>query len=281
MGQVGNFHLSDLSFIGTGPEFIYMVSSLIDNVQVTASRRGLQFINNCYLNRLTSVRVIGHETTQFGLGLGPQSGVLTMTDISLSGSHFPFYIDTGSGVLDGLWIEQTNGTEIGAVLKGNINDTIVLSNPLISAETAPMTLRYPVVAVGMGSVVMNTSVIETYNHATHVGVFGGGSIIHTAGNYSSGMAPASVFQIVTPPQYPVQLMSPVQQNIPLVRQHELGSDVVGEVESKLHWFGQSEWDQQLGSTGMFGRSEFIWLRADGYQHCAECAIEQFDLLSWR
>jgi hypothetical protein len=191
---------------------MYMVTSPIDNVQVTASRRGMQFINNCYLNRLTSVRVIGHENTYFGLGIGPQSGVLTMTDISLTGSHFPLYMDTSSAVIDGLWIEMTSGTEIGAVFKGWINATALVNDPIISAETGPSTIRYAVAEVGIGSLVMNSGVIETYNHAPHVGIFGDGSVVHTAPNYS-GMAPTSIFQIVTPPMYPVQLISPIQQNI--------------------------------------------------------------------
>jgi hypothetical protein len=212
MGQVGNFHLSDLSFIGTGPEFMYMVSSLIDNVQVTAARRGFHLINNCYLNRLTSVRVIGSQTTQFGLGIGPQSGVLAMTDISLSGGHFPFYMDTSSVVVDGLWIEMTEGSEIGAVLKGLTNASAVLNHPVISTETGPSTVKYAIAEVGMGNVVMNGGVIESYG-VPHVGVFGGGSIIHNGGNYSGGLAPSSIFKIVVAPTYPVQLVGPIQQNM--------------------------------------------------------------------
>lgn len=212
MGQVGNFHLSDLSFIGTGPEFMYMVNSLIDNVQVTAARRGVHLINNCYLNRLTSVRVIGSGTTQFGLGIGPQSGALSMTDISLSGGHFPFYMDASSAVIDGLWIELTEGGEIGAVLKGWVNASVVINHPVISTETGPSTVKYAVAEVGMGTVVMNGGVIETYSGAPHVGVFGGGAIIHTGANYS-GMAPASIYRIVSPPTYPVQLVAPIQQNM--------------------------------------------------------------------
>lgn len=216
MGQVGNFHLSDMSFIGTGPEFMYVVSSMIDNVQVTANRRGLHFINNCYLNRLTSVRVIGSNTTQFGLGIGSASGVLTMTDVSLSGGHFPFYMDTSSGLIDGLWIEMTTGSEIGAVFKGTYNNTVVVNSPVISTETGPNTVRYAIAEVGMGSLIMNSGVIETYNGAPHVGVFGGGTIVHTGANYAGGMAPSWIYQIVTPPTYPVQLVGPIQQgmNVP-------------------------------------------------------------------
>src|SRR5206468_13107469 len=69
------FRSNDITFTGTGPEFIYMVSSSIDNVQVNASWRGLQFINNCYLNRISSLQVIGNWNTQFDLGIGAASGV--------------------------------------------------------------------------------------------------------------------------------------------------------------------------------------------------------------
>jgi hypothetical protein len=213
MGQVGNFYLSDMSLIGTGPEFMYTINSMIERVQITAPRRGLHFINNCFTNRLSGVHVIGSSTTQFGIGIGPQSGVLTMADISVTGSHFPFYADTSSMLIDGLWLELTSGTEIGAVLKGIMNDSMVINHPVISSESAPDTLRYPVAEIGMGSVVMNGGVIETHNNAPHIAVFGGGSLIHTAGIYSGNSTPSSIYQIVSPPQYPVQLLNPTQQNM--------------------------------------------------------------------
>jgi hypothetical protein len=64
----------------------------------------------------------------------------------------------------------------------------------------------------MGNVVMNGGVIESYG-VPHVGVFGGGSIIHNGGNYSGGLAPSSIFKIVVAPTYPVQLVGPIQQNM--------------------------------------------------------------------
>jgi hypothetical protein len=212
-GQVGNFHLSDISFIGSGPEFIYMITSMIDNVEVTAARRGLQFINNCYLNRLTSVRVLGQQSTQFGLGVGAASGVLTMSDIGLTGGHYPLFLDAASASIQGLWIELSNGTEIGAVLRGLPNNSIVINHPVFSTETHPNTVKYDMVAVGVGSVVLNGGVLETSNAAPYVGIFGNGSFIHNAGYYAAaGTPPPSVFQIVVPPLNPVQLVSPVQGN---------------------------------------------------------------------
>src|SRR5262249_20746192 len=153
---------------------IYMISSTIDNVQVTASRRGFQFINNCYLNRLNSLRVIGQTTTQFGVGVGAASGVLTFEDLSVSASHFPFYVDTSSVVVSGLWIEASNGTEIAAVLKGDMDTSAVINAPQISTETNPTTLRNAMALIGMGTVVMHGGVIETSNAAPHVYVSGGG-----------------------------------------------------------------------------------------------------------
>jgi hypothetical protein len=216
-GQVANFHLSDMTLIGSGPEFIYTILSMIDNVEVTAAKRGLQFINNCYLNRLTSVRVVGHDTTQFGLGIGAASGVLTMMDIALTGAHFPFYMDTSSATIHGLWIELAEGTEIGAVLKGTSNGTAVINHPVFSTETNPSTVRHDIASVGMGSVVLTGGVLETANSAPHIGIYGGGSFIHSGGNYSAaGTPPASIFKIVTPTTNPIQLISPIQQwiNIP-------------------------------------------------------------------
>ena len=217
MGQVGNFHLRDLSFIGTGPEFIYMVSSMIDNVTVTAARRGIQFINNCYLNRLTSVRAIGQGTTQFGLGIGPASGVLTMSDISVTGGHFPLYMDNSSGSINGLWVEMDPGTEIGAVFRGTVNSSMVIDSPVFSGETMPTTVRYAIAEVGMGSLIMSGGVIENASGTPHVGVFGGGNIVHVGANYSLvGTAPSAVYQIASVPTNPVQLLGAVQQgmNIP-------------------------------------------------------------------
>lgn len=212
IGQVGNVHLSDLSFIGSGPEFIYMISSMIDNVQVTSNRRGLEFINNCYLNRLSSVRVIGSQTTQFGIGIGAASGVLTMTDISLSAGHFPFIMNTSSASIHGLWVELAEGTEIGAVLRGEPNGTAVINHPVFSAETNPSTVKYGLAEVGMGTTVLNGGVLDTAYGAPHVGIFGGGTLVHVAGNYSHNTSqPASVFKIVTPPTNPVQLIAPIQQ----------------------------------------------------------------------
>jgi hypothetical protein len=212
MGQVGNFHLSDMAFIGTGPEFIYMITSLIDNVEITASRRGLQFVNNCYLNRLTSVRVIAQSSAQFGMGFGAASGVLTMSDIVIAGAHYPFYMDSSSAVIHGLWVEMAEGTEIGAVFKGTSNSTAVIDHPVFSTETNPSTIKYGIATVGFGTLTMTGGVLETSASAPHVGVFGGGTVIHIGGNYAAaGTPPASVFQIVTPPTNPVQLIAPMQQ----------------------------------------------------------------------
>jgi len=216
-GQVGNFQMSDLSFIGTGPEFIYMISSMIDNVQVTASRRGFQFVNNCYLNRLNSINVIGSSTTQFGFGAGAASGVLSIQDLSVSASHFPFYADTSSVVVSGLWLEASTGTEISAVLKGDINTSFVINQPELSAETSPTGMRNAVAVIGAGTVVMNGGTIETANGAPHVYVQGGGQVTHVGGDYAvMGSVPATVYQIPTAPINGVQLVSPVQQgtNIP-------------------------------------------------------------------
>lgn len=217
MGQVGNFQLADMSFIGTGPEFIYMISSLIDNVQVTASRRGFTFINNCYLNRLNSVRVVGQSLTQFGFAAGAASGVLAFEDLSISGGHYPFYVDTSSVSVNGLWIEATTGTEIAAVLKGDMNTSAVIVQPQISTETNPNTIRNVIAVVGAGTVVMNGGIIETSNGAPHVYVYGGGQITHVGGNYSLvGTAPATIYQIASAPMNTIQLISPIQQhmNIP-------------------------------------------------------------------
>jgi hypothetical protein len=214
MGQVGNFQMSDLSFIGTGPEFIYMISSTIDNVQVTASRRGFQFINNCYLNRLNSLRVVGQTTTQFAVAAGAASGVLTFEDLSISGSHYPFYVDTSSVVVNGLWIEAAAGTEIAATLKGDMNTSAVIDQPEISTETNPNTIRDVMAFVGMGTVVMHGGVIETANAAPHVYVSGGGSVTHIGGNYGLiGTAPPEVYTIPSAPVNGVQLISPIQQGL--------------------------------------------------------------------
>lgn len=214
MGQVGNLHLSDLSFVGTGPEFIYVISSMIDNVQVTASRRGLHFINNCYLNRLSSVRVVGQSLTQFDLAVGPASGVLTFQDLSLAGGHFPFYVDTSSIVVNGLWIQTDTGTEVGAVIKGEMNSSAVIEQPEISTETNPNTLRNIVQLIGMGSVVMSGGTLEAANGAPHVYVQGGGSVVHISGNYSVvGTAPSTAYQIASPPTNGVQLISSTQERM--------------------------------------------------------------------
>jgi len=212
MGQVGNFQMSDLSFIGTGPEFIYMISSMIDNVQVTAARRGFQFVNNCYLNRVSSVNVIGSSSTQFGFAAAAASGVLTVQDLTISASHFPFYADTSSVAINGLWIESSTGTEIGAVLKGDMNTSFVINQPEMSAETGPNTLRYAVAIIGVGTVVMNGGTIETSGGAPYVYVAGGGQVTHVGGTYAAmGTAPATVFQIASAPANGVQLISPIQQ----------------------------------------------------------------------
>ncbi len=213
LGQVGNFQLSDLSFIGTGPEFIYTILSLVDNVQINAYRRGLHLINDCFMNRLTSVRVVGGAATQFDLGIGPQSGVLTLTDISLAGGHFSFYQNNSSMAVHGLWVEMTSGTEIGAVFKGTLNSTAVVNNMVLNTEAAPETLRYALAEVGMGSLVLNGGVLETYNSRPHVGIFGGTAMVHVGANYAGSSAPASIYQIVNPPATPIQLIGPLQQNM--------------------------------------------------------------------
>jgi hypothetical protein len=118
-GQVANLQLRDLSLIGTGPYAIYMVNSRFENVTSTTYWRGIQLINNDYLNRLTSVKVIGASSTLFDLGIGPAGGVLTMSDIGLTAGHYPSYQDSGSAVINGLWVEQGTGTEIGAIFKGD------------------------------------------------------------------------------------------------------------------------------------------------------------------
>ncbi|HWR13912.1 MAG TPA: LamG-like jellyroll fold domain-containing protein [Terriglobales bacterium] len=214
MGQVGNLHLSDLSFVGTGPEFIYVISSLIENVQVSSARRGLQFLNNCYLNRLTSVRVTAQSTAQFALGIGAASGVLTMTDLALTGGKYPLYIDTSSATIHGLWVEASNGTEIGAVLKGNANTSFVIDQPVFSNETNPVTVQYTLAEVNVGNLVMNGGVLETSNGAPHVGVFGGGSLVHVAGNYSLvGTPPQWVYHVVSSPTNPIQITGASQQHM--------------------------------------------------------------------
>ena len=217
MGQVGNLHLADMSFIGIGPEFMYTVTSMIDNVQVTASRRGLQFINNCYLNRVNSLRVIGQSSTLFDFGVGAASGVLSLEDLDVSGGHYPFYTDSSSVSVNGLWIEENTGTEVGMVLKGNLGDSSTIVQPEISAETNPASVRNAVAIVGMGSVVMTGGNIETTNGVASVYVAGGGTITHVGGNYVAvGTLPASIYQIATPPTNSVQLISPIQEgtNIP-------------------------------------------------------------------
>jgi hypothetical protein len=188
-----------------------MITSLIDNVEVTASRRGLQFINNCYLNRISSLRVLGQQQIQFGLGIGAASGVFTMTDIALTGGHYPLFLDAASASIHGLWIELSNGTEIGAVLRGLSNNSIVINHPVFSTETNPLTVKYDIVAVGVGSVVLNGGVLETSNSAPWVGIFGNGSFIHNAGYYSAnGTPPPYVFHVVVPPLNPLHLVPPVQ-----------------------------------------------------------------------
>ncbi|HLH05685.1 MAG TPA: glycosyl hydrolase family 28-related protein [Terriglobales bacterium] len=211
-GQVNFLDFRDLNLIGTGPYAIYTVNSRFDNVMTTGYWRGFQLINNDYLNRLTSVKVIGAEKTLFDLGIGPMGGVLTMSDIALTGGHYSFYQDTGSAIIDGLWIEQGNGTEIGAVFKGWANSSLVLNHPVFSAETNPSTNRHAIAFVNMGNVVVNGGVIETSNGAPHIAVHGGTSIIHNGGNYSLvGTAPTTIFRIYTPPTNKVQLVSPMQQ----------------------------------------------------------------------
>jgi len=248
-GQVGNFHLSDLSFIGTGPEFIYVVSSMIDNVQITASRRGLQFINNCYLNRLNSLRVVGQQLTQFSVGIGAASGVLTFEDLSISGGHFPFYFDTSSVVVSGMWIEETNGTEIGVVMKGDLNTSAVIDQPEISAETNPNTVRNSIAVVGLGTTVMHGGVIETSNGAPNVYVYGGGSLTHVGGNYSLiGTAPASVYQIGSPNTNGVQLISPIQQRMSIPWADNLSVVQTAQVKTNQSCTGTAEVNG-IGSTG--------------------------------
>jgi hypothetical protein len=80
-----------------------------------------------------------------------------------------------------------------------------------------------------------TDVIETYNGAPHVGVFGGGTIVHTGANYAGGMAPAWIYQIVTPPTYSVQLVGPIQQGMNVPRADNMALDASGtsEVEPEL------------------------------------------------
>ena len=214
MGQVGNFHMADLSFIGTGPEFMYMITSMIDNVQVSAARRGIEFINNCYLNRLNSVRVIGQSQTQFDFGAGDASSVLSIQDMDVAGGHFPFYTQTSSVSINGLWVEASNGTEIAAVFKGDMNGSATIIQPQVSTETNPNTIRNAIAIVGMGTVVMNGGVIETSNGAPHVYVSGGGQVTHVGGNYAVvGTAPATVYQIPVAPINGVQLISPIQQSM--------------------------------------------------------------------
>jgi hypothetical protein len=163
------------------------------------------------------VKVLGASSTLFDLGIGPAGGVLTMNDISLSAGHYPFFQDTGSAVINGMWVEQSTGTEIGAVFKGQANSSLVLNHPVFSAETNPATNRHALAFVNMGNVVVNGGVIETSNGAPHVAVHGGTSIVYTAGNYSlAGAAPTSVFRVYTPTTNKVQLVAPMQQsmNIP-------------------------------------------------------------------
>jgi hypothetical protein len=259
MGQVGNFQMSDLSFIGTGPEFIYTVSSTIDNVQVTASRRGFQFINNCYLNRLTSVRVVGQTLTQFGVAAGAASGVLTFQDLSISGGHYPFYIDTSSVVINGLWIETTAGTEIGAVLKGDMNTSAVIDQPEISAETNPNTIRDVLAVIGMGTVVMHGGIIETANGAPHVYVSGGGQVTHIGGNYSLiGTAPANVYQIATAPANGVLLTSPIQQHMNIPWANNLGAIQTAQVKPNQSCTGNDS------VTGLSATGALVCTTTPGY-----------------
>mgnify|MGYP005810466599 CR=1 FL=1 len=213
LGQVGNFHLRDMQITGTGPLFVYMINSYIDNISITAARRGLHFVNNCYLNRLGSIRVVGQTSTQFGIGIGPASGVLTMTDINISGGHYPFYLDNSSAVIHGLWVELAAGTEIGAVLKGNVNGSVIIDGPIFSNETDPQTVKYGLVDVGLGSVILNGGAMETSSGAPHVGIFGGGTFVHTGADYNviGGTMPASIFKIVTPLTNPVRLIGAMQQ----------------------------------------------------------------------
>ena len=216
-GQVADLQLRDLSLIGTGPYAIYMINSRFENLTSTTYWRGIQLLNNDYLNRLTSVKVIGASSTLFDLGIGPAGGVLTMNDISLTAGHYPFFQDTGSAVINGMWVEQSTGTEIGAVFKGQANSSLVLNHPVFSAETNPATNRHALAFVNMGNVVVNGGVIETSNGAPHVAIHGGTSIVYTAGNYSlAGAAPSSVFRVYTPTTNKVQLVAPMQQsmNIP-------------------------------------------------------------------
>ncbi len=216
-GQVSFLEFRDLSLIGTGPYAIYMVNSRFENVATTAYWRGIQLLNNDYLNRLTSIKVTGASNTLFGLGIGPAGGVLTMNDISLTAGHYPYFQDTGSAVIDGLWVEQSNGTEIGAVFKGFANSSAVLNHPVFSAETNPSTNRHALAFVNMGNVVLNGGVIETSNGAPHIAVHGGTSIVHIGGNYSLvGAAPSTIFRIYTAPTNKVQLVAPLQQwmNVP-------------------------------------------------------------------
>ncbi|MGZ4816068.1 MAG: glycosyl hydrolase family 28-related protein [Terriglobales bacterium] len=249
MGQVGNFHMADLSFIGSGPEFIYMISSMIDNVQVTAARRGFQFINNCYLNRLNSIRVVGNTLTQFGVAAGAASGVLTFEDLSISGAHYPLYVDTSSVVINGLWIETTAGTEIGAVLKGDMNSSAVIDQPEISAETNPNVIRDVFAIIGMGTVVMNGGIIETANGAPHVYVSGGGSVTHIGGNYSLiGTAPANVYQIATAPTNGVLLTSPIQQHMSIPWANNLSAIQTAQVKPNQSCTGNDSFSG-LNATG--------------------------------
>ena len=108
--------------------------------------------------------MLGASNTLFDLGIGPAGGVLTMNDISLSAGHYPFFQDTGSAVIDGMWVEQSTGTEIGAVFKGQANSSRY--SIIRSSVRKPIRDESPCLAfVNMGNVVVNGGVIETSNGA--------------------------------------------------------------------------------------------------------------------
>ena len=93
--------------IGTGPYAIYTVNSRFDNLMMTAHWRGMQLLNNDYLDRLTSVKVLASPIRSLIWVLNPATN-----------RHALAFVNMGNVVMNGGVIETSNGAPHIAVHGG-------------------------------------------------------------------------------------------------------------------------------------------------------------------
>ena len=217
-GQVSFLDFRDLSLIGTGPYAIYMVNSRIENVTSTAYWRGIQLLNNDYLNRLTSVKVIGASNTLFrtwNRARGWRShderhfidgGTLSIFPGHRQRSHQ--WTVGGTEQRDGNWRglqrlrELLAGAESSGLQRGN--ESVYQSSRLGIRKHGKCCAE-------------RRSHRNVERRAPHIAVHGGTSIVHIGGNYSLvGAAPSTIYRIYAAPTNKVQLVAPLQQwmNVP-------------------------------------------------------------------